>query len=753
MKMLRSQDIAASPAEVLCRIGMVIVLILSFSQTCFSTPLSYSQVGSFLWRGREFLAPRGDSLFCATSFGIELWDFSDPASPDVVERVPLDFKPTRVAVAGDYVAAVSADGRLALIQSTKGQKMRIVDESEFTGHLVDLGICERNLLVLSDEVLELFTINDAHRLQKAVSHPTTEGHAVALNSSSAYLVRNSQIGSLEILSLQNQLQSLGVINWQLPVSDIDIRNDTAFISGAGSDLEIWNLSDPENPLMVSNLNCPSNAIEVSVSGDFLALGFQYHSMRIVDIHDPLHPSWKAIIDLTGQRKCMSAVDRAVFIVDDRRFRRLDFTNLASPYWQFDSAEPGKAEWGTNLGLAVIDSLLVVARGADGVKVVDDWQSPSPKIVRDWTSPQCNSYDCGAVSISVTPNLIVTQYSAPLKSFQNIVDAQSLEFITELQWPWVGSLDRSINGDTVVMSMGSGEVAVVDFSNPFTPVKLNQICGSGRRILFSSEALAAIKASNEKALELWDISNVGSAVQTSSYDGFTPICFWESPPHDPNYYWICYDTGPNHASADGNTLAATNMSDGLTFFDISDQHNIVSASVIGGYSGKVVARGGWVYSPKWTSLDVYYAADPYQPVHTLTLDCRADISDFVLIDDYLVVSTSAGVVVFKEEQATDVESPDLDMPVSFQLDQNYPNPFNNSTLISFQMIRSAWVKIDVLDILGRKIATLHDGKLDSGSHEVEWNGRDGEGQAIASGVYFYRLKAGDYQASRKMVLLK
>ncbi len=88
------------------------------------------------------------------------------------------------------------------------------------------------------------------------------------------------------------------------------------------------------------------------------------------------------------------------------------------------------------------------------------------------------------------------------------------------------------------------------------------------------------------------------------------------------------------------------------------------------------------------------------------------------------------------------------PGSFLLEQNYPNPFNPSTVIGYQLSAVSHVTLKVYDVLGREVATLVDEVQKMGSYEVEF-----DGSRLPSGVYFYRLQAGTYSRTKKLVLLK
>ena len=103
--------------------------------------------------------------------------------------------------------------------------------------------------------------------------------------------------------------------------------------------------------------------------------------------------------------------------------------------------------------------------------------------------------------------------------------------------------------------------------------------------------------------------------------------------------------------------------------------------------------------------------------------------------------------------TDVPDGSPVIPGVYALAQNYPNPFNPSTEIRFELPKAERVSLEVFSILGQKTKTLISGFLEAGTHRVSWSGDDDRGQDVVSGVYFFRLVAFDYIATRKMVFVK
>ena len=128
------------------------------------------------------------------------------------------------------------------------------------------------------------------------------------------------------------------------------------------------------------------------------------------------------------------------------------------------------------------------------------------------------------------------------------------------------------------------------------------------------------------------------------------------------------------------------------------------------------------------------------------DDRGDFdssSDIDLID-FLIVNPAADFM------PVDIKG---QLPKSFSLAQNYPNPFNAGTNISFSLPSAGYVELSVYDILGRKVRILLDSFLPAGNHSATWNGRSGTGESMATGIYFYRLKAEGFDETKKMLLVK
>lgn len=119
---------------------------------------------------------------------------------------------------------------------------------------------------------------------------------------------------------------------------------------------------------------------------------------------------------------------------------------------------------------------------------------------------------------------------------------------------------------------------------------------------------------------------------------------------------------------------------------------------------------------------------------------------------LVSSYSAPTSFSTAASVTAVEENEL-LPTQFELEQNYPNPFNPTTIINYSLVKNAFVTLKIYDMLGREVATLVYKESAAGKFSVQWNGTDSFGYKVASGIYVYRITAGDFVSSKKMLLIK
>ncbi len=176
--------------------------------------------------------------------------------------------------------------------------------------------------------------------------------------------------------------------------------------------------------------------------------------------------------------------------------------------------------------------------------------------------------------------------------------------------------------------------------------------------------------------------------------------------------------------------------------VDDGENWIAIGPV--YSGVKIKSSTDRYLSEEISLNDYIGAE------RLWLRFKYDLSEGLppalngfYVDDLQILPTSTGV------------SPSLveSMPQRYSLAQNFPNPFNMETVLSFDLAASGRTRLVIYNMRGQIVRTLLDGERAAGSYKLQWNGRDDIGKAVSTGVYLYRLESGDFQQTRKLLLLK
>jgi hypothetical protein len=173
-------------------------------------------------------------------------------------------------------------------------------------------------------------------------------------------------------------------------------------------------------------------------------------------------------------------------------------------------------------------------------------------------------------------------------------------------------------------------------------------------------------------------------------------------------------------------------------------------------------GGWYEGEGNTWVEPYFRNPDQRDFHLMAVECDdpydspcIDMGNPAILDSILDCDWGLGDSISDmgayggwDSIAVGIDKPEDAIPGRYNLSQNYPNPFNASTIIKYQIPRESHVEITIFDILGRRVAVLEEGLKQAGYHQVVWHADD-----IASGVYLYKIQAGEYINTRQMLLVK
>jgi len=186
-----------------------------------------------------------------------------------------------------------------------------------------------------------------------------------------------------------------------------------------------------------------------------------------------------------------------------------------------------------------------------------------------------------------------------------------------------------------------------------------------------------------------------------------------------------------------------------------------ASNRSGIGAKVRAKAMINGKPVWQLLEI---SSPTGHSAQNGLEAHFGLAQAAVVDS-LVIHWPAGsvsvltnvtankVLDIAETIGTRVAENTVTAPTTFALAQNYPNPFNPSTAIKYELSKQVEVKLMIYDIMGRQVRTLVNQSQQAGRYEITWDGRNELGEAIASGLYIYQLRAGNFVQARSMALVQ
>jgi photosystem II stability/assembly factor-like uncharacterized protein len=177
------------------------------------------------------------------------------------------------------------------------------------------------------------------------------------------------------------------------------------------------------------------------------------------------------------------------------------------------------------------------------------------------------------------------------------------------------------------------------------------------------------------------------------------------------------------------LTLDTFSYGYSRINFSDLNNGIGYSILG--NPKKTTNGGI----SWTSFDFNGISNTLNGAFNVNQNVAYFVGDF-------------GAIIKADNVVTNINNTEHNISDNFLLQQNFPNPFNPLTIINYQLAINNAVSLKVYDALGKEVAILVNEKQNAGSYSVEFNGK-----GLPSGIYFYKLEAGDFVETRRMVLLK
>jgi hypothetical protein len=279
----------------------------------------------------------------------------------------------------------------------------------------------------------------------------------------------------------------------------------------------------------------------------------------------------------------------------------------------------------------------------------------------------------------------------------------------------------------------GEFEIINAADPFHPRQLtSRSIGSFPTCIDANSDFALIGAGYEEPyigeVRFYDIQEMASPILRG-------IC------EIPNW--------PHSIYMHGNYAYVADSFSGLQIIDFANTSNphVCGYYDTPGISLDLAVFDDYIFIADDTAgIQILNITDPCNPTFVSNYGIPGNTLDIYADGNHIFASNRDSVLILRFNPLSIAD--ENSARGRFSLSRNYPNPFNTSTAISYNLPNAADVKLDIFNILGCKLETLASGHQEAGYHQVVWNAGD-----TPSGVYFYRLKAGERMETNRMLLLK
>ena len=686
------------------------------------------------------MSSKSGFIFIAAEYaGIITVNVSDPSNP-YQSSFNLGTGQTKYALDlsddGSFLVASSGHNTELFVVNSDGS-ISLIDEGPPLVGAEEIHIIGTYSFQVLDGTLYVLDLN-------SIGLPVVASYNLLGNSTTYYsltsfnnrLYVSDPFYGIEIFDVSNPLNPVLLGSYATNCNDVKYFNDHVFVSD-GSGLTILDVSNPSSPSFTSSYEGVGGITrDIKISGAYCYL-CTFSNLYVIDISNPVLPA------LIGNSQPALGFDLHIQISGNYAF----ITNYIEGIRVVDISDPSNPVEIGNAGsayfnyIAMDGNYLYVTDNQNNLKVFDISNPVAPNEVGSLNFPAPN--DLTSRISALNGYVYVAQYNAGLKVIDVTDPTQPTQVATYTQNVELTHLDAQ--GDYVYACNSfqtSNLVDIFDVTDPLNPVIVGTKVFSDppprayENFVFGDVLLVADHF--DPYLTVLDVSNPSQPSQISTQMVADQV--WGIDATENYFYVATYNAGlhiyenpygilPVEVTSFTASVSEDNVT--LSWRTATEKNN----------SGFKILRS-IQNENNWNQLGFIEGhGTSTEPINYFFTDKDLNAGSY----SYKLIQ-----VDFDETQ-TESEIVNVEVssqPEEYSLSQNYPNPFNPSTKIKYSIPHSSNVTIKVFDILGNEIETLIGEEKPAGTYEINFDASN-----LPSGVYFYRLKAGSFVETKKMVLMK
>jgi hypothetical protein len=688
------------------------------------------------------IAVNGDVAYLLNNSGIQFFDISNPQNPIGIGSYIIN-NPSCLTVSNNIAYVVNNEDYLLLIDVSNPLNPILLGSCAVPNTIAitisDNVVYAVSVIGFESYLSAIDVTNPQNPFQIGAYNTGCAVKSVAVAGNIAYLVHGDYVyqdnsGGLKCIDVSNPQNMVQIGSYETPMisaNSICVEDNIAYVTVvdfvynsalyAIDGLQSIDVSDPQNPALIGYYALPpggfyynyvANAHQQSVTviGNKAYVAEYGAGLQIIDVANPQNPAiigsyasqpYAFNVEVSGNNAYV--IDGHItiglqYVVYEQSLSLVDVTNLQNPsqIGAYDSLYRVK-------GFTVQDNLAYIAIGPppyegsrwyDGLKIVD-------------------------ISNPQNPTLL---YSSEYSATYAVAVVDSLAYVAI-------SLDEYNSG-----------IGILDVSNPQDPVQvgLYQTSGTARSIAVSNSfAYMTLSGYPSNVFEIIDVTNPLNPSLLST---------WNTPGD-------AYKVVVN-----GSIVYLADGSSGLQVINVADPASPTLVSTILPHATSNInlcyIHDNLLYisDVNWNEISVYDITVPLSPVFISRYAWNLSTVDMCVSGGRMFTANEEGGLNIHNLIAV-ANDDETQIPVfSFAL-SNYPNPFNPETTISYTLPAKGQVCLEIFNSKGQLVKRLLNESQPKGKHSLTWNGKDNNGNNVASGLYLCRITSTGKHESRKMLLLK